>query len=343
MIKITFYKSSNQRLIKFLVISIFVIFSSFSNNKTTDYIQEKIYIHFNKPHYFTSEDMWFKVYLINAATHSSETISKVVYVDLINPKNEIIETKTIKINEAGGEGDFMLSTDLMSGEYTVRAYTNYMRNFNHSYFFTKRVYIKALRSKNTKDKSLVSKRKDMIKPDMQFFPEGGYLVEGFLNRVGFKALSVDGNGIDIEGTITDNAGKKVLQFKTSKFGLGKFDFIPEKNKLYKAVVVYKGIEIMYKLPVALDTGIVMRVIEHSDEYRIYLQSSLVKGLNNFNFIGAQRKGVIFKAKLNGNKAKALIKVPKNILEQGIVQFTLFDKSNNPLKCLAGLEKDYRVT
>lgn len=318
-------------VLNFSILILFILFfSSFSNSKTTAYTQEKIYIHFDKPNYYAGEDIWFKVYLVNAATHSSETISKVVYVDLINPKNEIIETKTIKINEGGGESDFKLSAGLAGGEYTVRAYTNFMRNFNHSYFFRKKVYIKSLRSENIEDKDLVSKSAEIVKPDIQFFPEGGYLVNGFFNRVGFKALRIDGKGIDIEGTIIDNSGKEVLQFKTSKFGLGKFEFIPEKNKLYKAIIVYKGVEITYKLPVALDKGVVMKVIEHSDDYRIYLKSSFDKRLNNFNFIGTQRKGVIFKAKLNGNNAKALIKVPKNILEQGIVQFTLFNNNNEPI-------------
>ena len=124
--------------------------------------------------------------------------------------------------------------------------------------------------------------------------------------------------------------KKFYNSKLLNSELGKFDFIPEKNKLYKADVVYKGVKITYELPVALDKGTVIQVIEHADDYRIYLHSSLDKGLNNFNFIGTQRKGVVFKAKLNGNEAKALIKVPKNILEQGIVQFTLFENNNKPL-------------
>jgi len=75
----------------------------------------------------------------------------------------------------------------------------------------------------------------------------------------------------------------------------------------------------------------MQVLDRDNYYSVYIRSSLDKGLNNFKLIGAQRAGIIFKTKISGNKSKALIKVPKNILEQGIVQFTLFDSKNEPLR------------
>ena len=123
------HKISKFTITAFLLLFLGFDSSSFSQKGNLNIPKEKIYIHFDKPYYYSSETIWFKVYLVNAATHSSETISKVVYVELISPENKIIETKTIKINEGGGEGDFMLSAGLIGGEYIVRAYTNYMQNF----------------------------------------------------------------------------------------------------------------------------------------------------------------------------------------------------------------------
>ncbi|MBN4048455.1 hypothetical protein JYU17_00615, partial [Flavobacteriaceae bacterium AH-315-O20] len=129
------YKDSNFLRISFLLCFLAFVSSSFSQSKNLNIAHDKVYIHFDKPNYYAGEDIWFKTYLVNALTHRTETTSKIVYVELINPKNEIIDTKTIKINESDGASDFKLSTDLVSGEYTVRAYTNFMRNFDHSYFF----------------------------------------------------------------------------------------------------------------------------------------------------------------------------------------------------------------
>jgi len=324
--KVISHQSSikTQALFNFKLVFLFILFSSFSKLNNEDYSNEKIYIQFDKPNYYVGEDIWFKTYLLNAETHTPNTLSTIVYVELINPSNQIIETKTIKIIDGGGEGNFELSPTLVSGEYTVRAYTNFMRNFNSAYFFRKKINIKALQSEETTDKVLDAKIVMESKPDIQFFPEGGYLVNGFLNRVGFKVVGINGEGIDIEGTITDNAGKKVLGLKTAKFGMGMVEFVPKQDNAYKLNIVYNGVELIYNLPAAIEQGVVMQITEHDKDFRVNLRSSLNYGLNNFSFVATQRDGVVFSAELEGNKRNAAIKVPKSGLEQGIVQFTLFD-------------------
>ena len=323
----------------FLLVFFFILFSSFSKQNNNNYPKEKIYIQFDKPNYYVGEDIWFKTYLINAETHTPQTLSNVVYVELINPSNEILETKTIKITDGGGGGNFELSPSLITGEYTVRAYTNFMRNFNSAYFFRKKIYIKALNSDGTINKVPNTNVIDKSKPDIQFFPEGGDLVNGFLNRVGFKAIDINGEGIDIEGTISDNTGKRILRLKSAKFGMGMFEFVPKQDNSYKLNIVHQGTELIYNLPNAINRGVVMQITEHKNDFRVTLQSSLNYGLNNFSFIGTQRNGVVFRAELAGSKNNAAIKVLKSSLEQGIVQFTLFDNKKPLCERLSFYETD----
>ncbi len=138
-----------------LIFSIFIAFSNSSDEsikKTVGKIEsknpgapkEKIYIHFDKSYYNVGEDIWFKAYLVNADTHRPEAISQIIYVDLINPLNKIIDTKIIKTEDGFGEGDFKLKNDLIEGVYTVRAYTNYMRNFDGGYLFRKKIFVNSL-------------------------------------------------------------------------------------------------------------------------------------------------------------------------------------------------------
>ncbi|MET2985256.1 hypothetical protein [Aureibaculum conchae] len=339
--KVIFYQFSIKPnvLSNFLLVFFFIIFSSFSKQNSNNYPKEKIYIQFDKPNYYVGEDIWFKTYLINAETHTPQTLSNVVYVELINPSNEILETKTIKITDGGGRGNFELSPNLITGEYTVRAYTNFMRNFNSAYFFRKKIYIKALNPDGTINKVPGTNVVDMSKPDIQFFPEGGDLVNGFLNRVGFKAIDINGEGIDIEGTITDNTGKRILKLNSAKFGMGMFEFVPKQDNSYKLNIVHQGTELVYNLPNAINHGVVMQITEHENDFRVTLQSSLNYGLNNFSFIGTQRNGVVFRAELAGSKNNAAIKVPKSSLEQGIVQFTLFDNKKPLCERLSFYETD----
>ena len=95
---------------------------------------EKIYIHFDRSSYFLGDKIWFKVYLLDGATNIPSTTSKVVYVDLIDQSNQVVKTRTIHTKDGGGDGEFDLGLDMAEGLYTIRSYTNYMRNFDPSFF-----------------------------------------------------------------------------------------------------------------------------------------------------------------------------------------------------------------
>ncbi len=97
--------------------------------------QEKVYLHFDKPYYMAGETMWFKGYLFDGTTHKIDSVSRVLYVDLIdNTKGKIIASRTLKC-EGSTHGDFLLPDSLAEGVYHIRAYTNYMKNFSEDFFF----------------------------------------------------------------------------------------------------------------------------------------------------------------------------------------------------------------
>src|SRR5476651_105228 len=49
------------------------------NNKLTS---EKLYLNFDKPYYAAGDTIWFKIYLLNAATRKASAFSNKVYVEL---------------------------------------------------------------------------------------------------------------------------------------------------------------------------------------------------------------------------------------------------------------------
>ncbi len=325
------------------------LFENLTNESNIYYSREKVYLHFDKPYYASGDDIWFKVYLVNADTHQQNAISKIVYVDLIDYKNEIIESKVIKIINGSGIGDFNLDLNLVSGVYTIRAYTNFMRNYDSGYFFRKKINVNSLNKVSYSKKKIDSIKKEKesstntlhsTRPDIQFFPEGGYLVNSLINRIGFKALDINGKGIDVQGSIIDEDGRIITMFKSSKFGLGKIEFKPEKGAKYKARLDYNGQELNYDLPQALAKGIVMLIEEEQDHYRIKLQSTINKSLNNLILIGQQHAEIVCNAEINVSHNKATVKVLKTLLKQGIIQFTLLDKNISPIcERLVFLEKD----
>ncbi|MCK5677904.1 MAG: TonB-dependent receptor plug domain-containing protein [Flavobacteriaceae bacterium] len=336
---------SNNLLLKILLVTITILFTSFINintsfkknhskNKFSSNIEpkEKVYLHLDKSFYTSGDDIWFKVYLVDGYTLQSNSLSKIVYVDLIDPNNKIVDTRTIKTEEGGGAGEFRLSEKLITGSYLIRAYTNYLRNFGNQSFFRKEIYVQSL----SMDEALTRENGNNlrtdgrnVKPDLQFFPEGGTIVNTCSNRLGFKVLGVNGKGIDVTGAIIDENKNEIVKFKTSKFGLGRVLFMPERNKTYKAHIKYADQDYFYDLPKALNKGITMQVEDLPDHYQIIIQSSLDEGVNNLLLLGQQKEKIVGRAKIIGPEKASTINIPKSIFKQGIVQFTLLGKDEKP--------------
>ena len=92
--------------------------------------QEKVYLHFDNTGYFKGETMWFQAYVVRADNGRLSDLSKIVYVELLDPSGNIIEKEIVKINDGVGYGDILLDSAIfVTGFYEVRAYTRYMTNW----------------------------------------------------------------------------------------------------------------------------------------------------------------------------------------------------------------------
>ena len=91
--------------------------------------QEKVYLHFDNMGYFENETLWFKAYVTRTYDGRATDLSKVLYVELLNPMGDVIKTRKYPIDSLGvSHGEMKLDTLLGSGFYEVRAYTRYMTN-----------------------------------------------------------------------------------------------------------------------------------------------------------------------------------------------------------------------
>ncbi len=101
------------------------------------YPQEKIHLHMDKPYYAIGDNIWFKAYVVTAEKNELSDLSKILYVELINDKDSVKQSLALPLTMGLAWGDFSLSDSLKEGNYRIRAYTNWMRNFGEEYFFDK--------------------------------------------------------------------------------------------------------------------------------------------------------------------------------------------------------------
>lgn len=97
---------------------------------------EIIYLQLGNKVYTTDQTIWFKAIIANASDHTPSGLSGVLYAELIDAHENIIEKKLIKISNGTGDGFFQLTPAYTHGVYQVRAYTEWNRNFGADFFFT---------------------------------------------------------------------------------------------------------------------------------------------------------------------------------------------------------------
>lgn len=312
-----------------------VIKNAVSKLKTllVDHVTEKAYLHFDRPYayYVAGDVVYFKAYVTMGERHEPTNISGILHVDLINKNDVLMQSIALKLNGGIGWGDFTLPDTLQKGNYRIRAYTGWMRNTEHPYFFDQYISVSTI---NDVDRA-AQFSKQGTKPSLQFFPEGGNLVTDIRSKVAFKALGPDGLGTDVKGVILDSENKEVARIASAHLGMGVFDFIPEAGRTYKARVTFAdGSQSVADLPAAEAKGIVLsvntgdpaKVSIEIDANRAYYKENLNKDLNILIYWSGSVRTI--KTKLDN--AVLGLDLPARNFRTGILQVTLLSQTGEPL-------------
>ena len=303
---------------------------------------EKVYLHLDKPYYGAGDTIWFKGYTVTGSDHTLSTISGILNVDLINSNNYIVQSIKLPMVSGLSYGDFALPDTSSAGRYRVRAWTNWMRNFGEEYFYdrdidivnaitiNKPVIAGKIKTSDTKQAigAIPVPTKNNI--DVQFFPEGGYMVNGIANKVAFKAVGVDGLGKDIKGTITDDQNNEIASIASTHLGMGMFLIAPQTGRTYTANIIYPdGSTATIALPTAKDDGYVMAVNNLNPD-NIAVKITSVNTTDLVTLIAQSGGEVCYEGKSVPGKPMFLADIPKSKFRSGIVKLTLFSNLGEPL-------------
>lgn len=302
-------------------------------NLITDHIIEKTYLHFDHPYayYVAGDNIYFKAYVTMGELHEPSTISSILHVDLIGQKGAILQSISLLLNNGVSWGDFSLPASIPKGTYRIRAYTDWMRNENQPAFFEQYISVGSTLSNDRVTEAV----KQGKQPSLQFFPEGGNLVNDISSKVAFKALGPDGLGINFTAVVVDNQNNQVGKITPSHLGMGVFDLLPEAGKLYKAKVTFAdGTQNTFDLPAADQKGITLAVNTSNPAKvsieikanRPYYKENLNKELSLIIYWGGAVRTV--KTKLDNSILG--LDLPANTFRTGILQVTLLVATGEPL-------------
>jgi hypothetical protein len=100
-------------------------------------LREKPYLTFNKPYYSPGETAWFSSRMLYQNVIFQDSLSRVLYVELLNENKDAVLIESFPIAMGLAKGQLQLPEGITTGNYTIRAYTNWMRNFPETDFFYK--------------------------------------------------------------------------------------------------------------------------------------------------------------------------------------------------------------
>ena len=319
--------------------------------------QEKVYLHFDNMGYFENETLWFKAYVTRTDNGHPSDLSKVLYVELLNPTGDVLQTLKYPIDSLGmSHGEMKLDTILGSGLYEVRAYTRYMTNWGTNAVFSRviPVFKTPKQEGDYSDLTIVpipyhqrlpNRREPMDTLYLQavgegiytddlnktisvnFYPEGGDLIVGKRCRVAMLAVDDNGNPYASEGFVMNGAGDVLASVKTDSLGRGLFELVPDTGKLTFQMRNLKKKEKrqvqFFALPQAKTEGCTLSLDAVSEQMLATLQCTDGICGNMLGYVLMHNGNIV---RCDTIKAVPLLEIEldRETMPEGVNQLTVFD-------------------
>src|SRR5664279_2009217 len=269
---------SNKRFVLTLIILTF-LFSAHAQSYSPQQIElaerlqtlakksahEIAYIQTSKDIYETGEDLWFKVYLLDAQYLIPSRQSKTLYLLLLNESTKkAVWQEKYEVQDGFANGRVYLDSNLPEGEYLLAAYTP------NSFFGDTTEFYAVRRIKVVTDITSWKESKVISSPgkpkSIQFItlPESGNLVSGVQSKLAFKAVNINGEPVDIKGTLYEDT-TPIVEFKSIHAGIGSFIFTPDNNKRYFIRLSEPAIDSIFPLSKIYSSGMTMQLIRRDKE------------------------------------------------------------------------------
>jgi len=292
----------------------------YANNFT----QERIYLHYDKSTYAPGETVWFKAYLMQTIFPVDQ--SKTVYIDWTNDKGDLLLHTVSPIENGTAFGQFDIPETYNAPYIHVRAYTKWMLNFDTAFLYNKDLRILS-------DSNYSAGSKNIIKPEITFFPEGGDAIAGVTNKIAFMANDQYGRPVKISGEVKNGKGNVVNKLNEIHDGMGYFFIRPEVGETFTATWKdEKGIQHQTQLPSIKSSGVSIQVtiLGTRRNFLVSAAPSSQAVINSVHIIGTMYQQPVFNITKDLKDGHVEGIIPTESLPTGVLTITVFDNQWKPL-------------
>lgn len=291
---------------------------TYANNFTS----ERIYLHYDKSAYAPGETVWFKLYMMQTIFPAED--SKTVYIDWTDPTGKLLLHTISPVQDGTAFGQFAIPDDYKGQYLHARAYTKWMLNFDSSFLYNKDIRILS--------DSIAPSNMD-IKPELEFFPEGGDIIVAVNNKIAFKANDQYGRPVKIKGVIKNSNGEVIDKLQAIHNGMGYFFLMPHPGDKYTAYWQdEKGKEHTTPLPSVRNSGVSLQVVISGSKrnFLVAVSPASVSKYNLVHIVGTEYHQPVFNITKQFSNGITQGIIPTESLPTGILTLTVFDENWIPL-------------
>jgi hypothetical protein len=211
-------------------------------------------MHLNKSTYIKGESIGFTAYVLNKKDKKPSLLTTNLYVSVSDKNQKVVKEKLISVANGVASNIIELDSLFTSGYYSIKAYTNWMLNFNEQNYYTE-----SIRIIDPETEQFVEEKRIENQIDAQFLPESGHLLNGVVNTIGVVIKDNLGFGIpNAKGEIIDKNNEVLTSFETNQFGIGKVQLLADISNTYNVRIKNANKEFTFNLNQNVEkNGIIM--------------------------------------------------------------------------------------
>ena len=249
-----------RRKFLFFLLTTALVFGQDPETNTAETLLENIHLHLNKTTFLKGEQLWFTAYVQDQKAKLPALATTNLHLGIYSKEGKEIKRKLLYVENGISQGDIAIDSIFTAGEYTVMAWTNYMRNFPQLQPYRQNIRVL--------DRSFSGRQESDSGIAIAIYPEGGALIAGAYNQIGILVTDGLGKGVALNNLELVDDNGKVLRSKiaTNVLGQGKIGIVIEKDQTYSLRLKYGANTIIAKeLPKAIAGQIGMNVENNGQE------------------------------------------------------------------------------
>ncbi len=281
--------------------------------------QEHIVLQTNRNELDSEEPLFFKAFILTGPERVRATLSKVLRIDLLDDKDQVLATQYHRIEDGMAQGAISVPKKMKEGNYLLRAYTQWMKNYG------KDTYYERSFDYNGRGQKRNESGQENVEIHVAFYPEGGKLIADLENRLLLKTTNQDGTVLHVEGAIVDETESISIPIKTYFDGMSSVIFVPKAGKKYNFRTTNNE---SFALPEIKESGFAVNVSSlNPKNLMVRVQSSHELLGSNIFLRGVMDNVPYFEKELEVKTSSMTLDIPKEGIPQGVLEIQLVGQDN----------------